>query len=85
MYKWFWDRDDGTGLLYLFYSDANVWMAVSAPVEASSEAEIRGAALAFKATNSGKDIRQPGKYMWHCYNDKSDAWWQSSPFETSSL
>ena len=62
-----------------------VWMAVSVPVEASSEAEIRGGAPTFKAATSGEDIRQPGEYMWHCYNDKSGAWWPSSPFETSSL
>ena len=85
VYKCRRDRDDGKGLLYLFYSDANVCMAVSASVVASSEAEIRRGAPAFKAATLGEDIRQPGEHMWHCYNDKSAAWWPPSPFVTSRL
>ena len=79
------DRGDGTGLLYLFVSDDNVWTVVSGPVEAISELEIRGGAPAFKAATEGEGVRQPGKHLWHCYNDALRTWWPASPFQTSTL
>ena len=64
VYRCIRDKDNGNGLLFLYYHNDGMWISVSADRWASSKEEIVKGVTAFKAANND-DIREAGNHDWY--------------------
>ena len=85
VYKCERDRDEGSGLFFLFFSVEGNWNAVGCPKETCSENGVLGGAPAIQAATEGADVRLEGKHLWRCVNERTSDWWSPSPFATTHL
>ncbi len=78
-------RDDEPGTLYL-YLDAGTWTAVQVIGTVVSAADIVGRGLpALRAATADEDVREPGRHLWACHDNRTSTWWPPSLFITKTL
>ena len=67
VYRCIRDKDNGKGLLFLYYHTDEAWISVSADRWASSEEDIVKGIPAFRAATND-EIREEGNYDWYMCN-----------------